>query len=82
MSESIHGHEVIGMMNESGLTYTVESLRNAIVGRFGADARFHTCSAQNLTPEGLIEFLNERGKLTPVDGGFVFGQGQACGHDH
>lgn len=82
MSESIHGHEVIGMMVESGLTYTVESLRNAIAGRFGADARFHTCSADNLTPEGLIEFLNARGKLTPVAGGFVFGQGQACGHDH
>ena len=70
------------MMVESGLTYTVETLRNAIVGRFGADSRFHTCSADNLTPEDLITFLNSRGKLTPVDGGFVFGQSQACGHDH
>ena len=82
MSESIHGHEVIGMMVESSSTYTVETLRNAIVGRFGADARFHTCSAENLTPVGLIEFLDSRGKLTHVDGGFVFGAGQACGHDH
>ena len=84
MGESIHGHEVIGMMNESGLTYTVESLRNTIVGRFGADARFHTCSAENLSPDGLIEFLAAKGKFAPADGGFMFGKGQACGHgdDH
>jgi len=82
MNESIHGHEVIGMMNESGAVYTEATLQAAIVGRFGADARFHTCSAENLTPAGLIEFLAARGKFAPVDGGFVFGQGQACGHDH
>jgi len=84
MSESIHGHEVIGMMVESGTAYTEATLRNAIVGRFGADARFHTCSATNLSPEGLIEFLAAKGKFVPADGGFVFGQGQACGHgdDH
>jgi probable metal-binding protein len=84
MSESIHGHEVIGMMVESGTTYTEATLRNAIVERFGAEARFHTCSATNLSSEGLIEFLAAKGKFAPVDGGFVFGQGQACsdGDDH
>jgi probable metal-binding protein len=81
MKESIHGHEVIEMMMASGSVYTTASLRTAIVERFGADARFHTCSADNLNPEGLIEFLDARGKLTQVEGGFVFGSGQACGHD-
>jgi probable metal-binding protein len=81
MSESIHGHEVIGMMVESGTAYTEATLRAAIVGRFGPDARFHTCSADNLSPDGLIEFLAARGKFTPVDGGFVFGASKACGHD-
>jgi len=81
MNSSIHGHEVINMMVESGRPYTVASLRDAIVARFGAEARFHTCSAEGLTPEGLIEFLGARGKLAPVEGGFVFGAGAACGHD-
>lgn len=79
---SIHGHEVIHMMVESGRTYTETSLRDDIVTRFGDQARFHTCSAENLTPTGLIEFLASRGKLKPVPGGFVFGSGDACGDDH
>ncbi|MFT3783491.1 MAG: YecH family protein [Nibricoccus sp.] len=83
MQESIHGHEVIGMMVESGKTYTIDTLCADIVQRFGPDARFHTCSADNLTPKELIVFLDSRGKLTAVEGGFVFGAGQACGHgDH
>jgi probable metal-binding protein len=84
MSESIHGHEVIGMMVESGTAYTEATLHDAIVGRFGSDARFHTCSADNLSPDGLIKFLAAKGKFVPVSGGFVFGTGQPCGHgdDH
>jgi probable metal-binding protein len=81
MSESIHGHEVIGMMVESGTAYTEATLRDAIIGRFGADSRFHTCSADNLSPDGLIKFLAAKGKFVPANGGFVFGAGQACGHD-
>ena len=80
MNASIHGHEVIQMMVESGQTFTVATLRDAIVARFGAEARFHTCSADGLTPEGLIEFLDSRGKLMAVPGGFVFGAGEPCGH--
>ncbi|MFT3868969.1 MAG: YecH family protein [Nibricoccus sp.] len=81
MNTSIHGHEVIQMMVEAGHPFTFASLREAIVARFGAEARFHTCSADGLTPEGLIEFLGARGKLAPVEGGFVFGAGTPCGHD-
>jgi probable metal-binding protein len=84
MSNSIHGHDVMQMMMESGTTYTVATLRAAIVQRFGADARFHTCSADNLTPDELIEFLAGRGKFTPADGGFVTGADKMCAHgdDH
>jgi len=80
MNSSIHGHEVIQMMVESGQPYTETSLRDAIVARFGAKARFHTCSADGLTPEGLIEFLAARGKLKAVSGGFVFGAAAPCDH--
>lgn len=42
---SIHGHDVLNMMIESGERYTEESLVEAIHARFGEAARFHTCSA-------------------------------------
>ena len=43
--ESIHGHEVLNMMIESGEQYSNASLEAAITARFGEQARFHTCSA-------------------------------------
>ncbi len=45
------------MMMESGASYTVASLRAAIEARFGPTARFHTCSAENMTAEELVAFL-------------------------
>lgn len=42
--DSIHGHEVLNMMIESGEQYTHTSLEAAIKARFGERARFHTCS--------------------------------------
>lgn len=46
---SIHGHDVLNMMIESGERYTEESLVEAIHARFGEAARFHTCSASEMT---------------------------------
>lgn len=63
MSNEVHGHEVMKMMITSGARYTRASLREAIIERFGADARFYTCSASDLTADGLIDFLAERGKF-------------------
>jgi probable metal-binding protein len=83
MNVSIHGHEVIQMMVESGATYTTQSLREAIHERFGSTARFHTCSADNLDADALILFLAERGKFVPADSGFSIDAGRVCGHgDH
>ena len=42
--DSIHGHEVLNMMIESGEQYTHASLEAAIKARFGEQARFHTSS--------------------------------------
>jgi len=75
----IHGHEVLHMM--VGNSYTEESLIEAIKNRFGADARFYTCSAENLTAEGLVQFLKEHGKFMPATGGFTVDTTQVCQHD-
>lgn len=83
MSNSIHGHEVMQMMVDSGASYTTSSLRDAIHQRFGVEARFHTCSAENMTADELMEFLAARGKFVPTDGGFATSADKMCSHgDH
>jgi len=76
----IHGHEVMRMMLESGGGYTRGSLRTAIIERFGPDARFHTCSAQGMDADGIIEFLAARGKFVEGEGGFTTDPGRICDH--
>jgi len=77
---SIHGHEVMHMMLESEQTFTENSLKAAINQRFGENARFHTCSAENMNAEQLISFLAEKGKFTPADKGFVTEERKICQH--
>ena len=48
--------------------------------RFGADARFHTCSASDLTFAELIDFLQLRGKLVPAGDGVAADRGKICDH--
>lgn len=68
------------MMLESNAPYTKDSLRSAILARFGQDARFYTCSAENMTPEELIEFLKQRGKFVDAGEGFTTGPDKICNH--
>jgi len=78
--EQIHGHEVIRMMLQSGKAYTRSTLLAAIVAQFGPDARFCTCSAQDLTPEGIIDFLQAKGKFVPCESGFQTSADLMCKH--
>lgn len=57
-----HGHEVLHMMEGNSYS-TKQQLVDAIIGRFGADERFYTCSAENMTAAQLVDFLAERGKF-------------------
>ena len=77
---SVHGHEVMEMMlsNEGG--YSRDSLRAAMAERFGIDARYHTCSAHEMTADELIDFLAARGKFVDVAGGFTTDPSKICQH--
>lgn len=77
---SIHGHEVLNMMIESQEQYTEQSLVQAIDARFGSDARFHTCSAENMTAAELVAFLAARGKFVPAEEGFSTHESKICRH--
>ena len=80
MADQIHGHEVMQMMLEEGGSYTRDSLRTAIVERFGEETRFFTCSAENMTPDELIVFLEERGKFVDAGSGFNTAADKICDH--
>ena len=71
-----HGHEVLAMMQ--GHNYTEKSLLEAIIEKFGPDERFYTCSAENLTAQGLIDFLKSHRKFKPVDEGFTVDATKVC----
>ncbi|SFN24843.1 probable metal-binding protein [Formivibrio citricus] len=80
MSTSVHGHEVMHFMLEKGGSFTKESLQNAIIERFGADTRFHTCSAEGMTAAELIDFLAAKGKFIEDDAGFNTQPDKICNH--
>ena len=75
----IHGHEVLDMMQ--GHSYSENSLLEAIIEKYGTDERFYTCSAENLTAQGLIDFLKEHGKFISVDEGFTVDATKVCEND-
>ena len=77
---SIHGHDVLNMMIESGEQYTERSLVEAIHARFGEQARFHTCSAENMSAAELVAFLHKKGKFIPQESGFNTAESKICRH--
>ena len=76
--EQLHAHNVLQMME--GHSYTEASLRRAIIDKFGADARFYTCSADNLDADQLISFLKAKGKFMPAEDGFTVDKSKVCNH--
>lgn len=78
---SIHGHEVMKKMLESKDPFTPESLEKSIHGWFGHDARFHTCSAENMTAAELVRFLAARNKFVGAPGGFGMRRENICDHE-
>lgn len=78
--ESIHGHEVMELIAGAGRPLARGEILQAVAERFGADARFHTCSAEGMTAEELLGFLSGRGKLVGDDGGLSLDTGAICNH--
>ena len=68
------------MMLDSKEPYTPESLESAIHQRFGLDARFHTCSAENMTAKELIDFLAIRNKFIGDESNLSMRRENICDH--
>ncbi|GLP95189.1 YecH family metal-binding protein [Paraferrimonas sedimenticola] len=80
MNESIHGHRVMEFMLELGRPVTKAELAELLANQFGEQAKFHTCSAQDLSIEGIIAFLERKGKFIESDEGVETARDRICQH--
>lgn len=78
--ESIHGHEVIAVVFQAGRPLSRSEIVVQAGKRFGAEARYHTCSAEGLSAEELVGFLKDRGKLTGGDEALSLDGDEICQH--
>lgn len=78
---SIHAHKILNMM--TGHSYTETTLVQTINDQFGIDAQFHTCSAQNMNAQQIVQFLKQKGKFMPSSAQqFTVDQSKTCDHEH
>lgn len=76
-----HGHEVLDLLQDKA--WTLGELLQAIYEKFGPEETFYTCHAENMTPEELLVFFMQRGKIRLVAGGCSHGEGESgCGCHH
>ena len=78
--ESIHGHDVIEMIQTAGHPFSRVGLVTAITEKFGANARFHTCSAEDMTADGLVDFLVAKGKFFAGSNSLALDPSKICQH--
>lgn len=75
-----HAHEVMRLMLELDNDFSRESLAQAIIERFGVDAKFHSCSQAGMDVHAVIDFLESRGKFVARADGFNTAQDKICNH--
>lgn len=75
-----HAHAILDMME--GNNYTDATLLKAITQKFGEDATFHTCSAEGMSPQAIIDFLKNKGKFLETAMGYTVNSANRCGHHH
>jgi len=78
--EQAHVHDIMQMMMESGETYTRESLKKAIIEKFGIRTTFCSCSDSMMSAGDAVAFLESRGKFIPAVDGFYTDESKKCSH--
>ena len=78
--QDTHVHDIMQMMMDSGEVYTRESLKKAIIDKFGVAATYCSCSINMMPADDAIDFLESRGKFIPADNGFFTDESVRCSH--
>ncbi|MCP4790171.1 MAG: YecH family protein [Gammaproteobacteria bacterium] len=68
-----HVHDILTMIETTGVAYTKPQLQAAIVSHFGDETRFGSCSIDGMDSEQAVEFLITRGKFVPQQAGSCCG---------
>lgn len=79
-SPTYHGHDVLHFLLDADRAFSKEEMHSVVTERFGADARFHTCSAEGMDVEALLAFLLARGKIVAQGDGYVVAGHRICDH--
>ncbi|MFQ6370409.1 YecH family metal-binding protein [Shewanella sp. YIC-542] len=80
MNDSVHGHDVLALLLEYPQGISLPDLLTAMAKHFGANARYHTCSAQDMTAEALVTFLAKKGKFVETGKGITTDSSLICQH--
>ncbi len=81
MMQSIHGHSLLNHLLDLGGSESLDLLRQWAHSSHGPDARYHTCSAQGLTYDSLMQFLLERNKIEIVNHRVRVIADHVCSHE-
>ncbi len=80
MTTAIHGHEIIHLVAEFPSGISIQRLGTIAEQRFGKDVSYHTCCAEGMNLEQLLEFLAHRYKVRLQDDLVYPGSSPACSH--
>ncbi|UCF35545.1 MAG: YecH family protein [Acidobacteriota bacterium] len=79
-SNSIHAHSVLEIILSAGGPIPRETLVQTIESKFGADARFHSCSRDGMTINETLDFLLAKRKTVETGGQLQPGPEGPCNH--
>jgi probable metal-binding protein len=80
MNSSVHGHQVLQLLLEQTAPIKRYNLKALMQERFGRDARYHTCSAEGMDAEALLNFLAAKGKFIESSQGLSTLESKICRH--
>ena len=80
MSNNVHVHDILNLMEASQATYTNESLTAALNETFGEQTLYRSCKIQGMSAVEAIEFLKNKGKFEGTAETFKKAAGHCCSH--
>jgi len=61
---STHGHALLNHIIDNGGQVDLSQLRQWALTTYGKDAHYHTCSIEGLSLDGILQFFQERNKVS------------------
>ena len=80
-TNNIHGHDLLRLVQQANPPFTRAALEDEARRRWGADARYCTCSTADMTLTEMLDFLLARQKLALIQGQLHAILANMCNHD-